>query len=790
MLQIKIRQTALMAMCLLLGQGQTECSPQSADSLYQVALAQPDSMSVGDRIKAFERVLRADRKYAPAYHDIARLYISRRTPEARLEAKRAIDQAIRLDPKNVDYQLTLGELLWAQEFRTKAFEHYGKVLRKYPMSARAAYWMGRHAFDEFMDYKDRRRFESAGTDNQMRRPTMGDRSVELLPTDKLVPPGGKVIVWREFSEADRKLMFALLEKSLQVDPGFRDAYYKLGLAYLETEEPGGLLRTMKRLLRRVPDDKDGLLFCALGYLNLGIWSQASRYFSEALSQMEPEERALMESVDVLTQDDEQLRLARAAAACEDSASGVWKDVPELRRFWTQQDPLFSTAFNERRMEHYGRVAYANLRFGKPWEGIEGWRTDKGKTYTKFGRYRFRTTGFEGYYAGKETWYYEGFRISFLGDVFDWTVGLVPIAGSGLNKNGEPVRHQGPQWISVPAEAPSYVMRRTTPRYIDPFLEKKYSLPCLVVAFKEEDRVRVELAYAIPKDRLGISGSGRIAFSEGVFLFDEKWEDVYRKPVMVQRDVPEHARAEAAADSLRRDYLTSTRTLHVKPGAYHLGVEVVDKLSQSIGTFREQRAFAYPDTALAMSHLLLAGRIETLNPFPEKRGDLKIGPNPLRTYGRGDPVFIYLEVYNLVRDTFGRTQYDISYRIGRPERDEIDPALFASMDLAKMQGRAKVEAVVEETGFEEEGTTPAVTYRVVYKPWKRNRISERLKAGGQTDGGETAITARYEGDREDDFTYLQIDVAQVPVGVHKLTVSVRDVRTEQTAERDILFRVIE
>ena len=54
----------------------------------------------------------------------------------------------------------------------------------------------------------------------------------------------------------------------------------------------------------------------------------------------------------------------------------------------------------------------------------------------------------------------------------------------------------------------------------------------------------------------------------------------------------------------------------------------------------------------------------------------------------------------------------------------------------------------------------------------------------------AVTARYEGDREDDFTYLQIDVAQVPVGVHKLTVTVRDVKTGQADERDVLFRAVE
>ncbi len=41
-----------------------------------------------------------------------------------------------------------------------------------------------------------------------------------------------------------------------------------------------------------------------------------------------------------------------------------------------------------------------------------------------------------------------------------------------------------------------------------------------------------------------------------------------------------------------------------------------------------------------------------------------------------------------------------------------------------------------------------------------------------------------------FTYLNIDVTHVPAGIHRLTVTVRDRKTGQTAERNVLFRVVE
>ena len=60
-----------------------------------------------------------------------------------------------------------------------------------------------------------------------------------------------------------------------------------------------------------------------------------------------------------------------------------------------------------------------------------------------------------------------------------------------------------------------------------------------------------------------------------------------------------------------------------------------------------------------------------------------------------------------------------------------------------------------------------------------------------EAGETAVTVRYEGDRADDFTYLQIELDRVPSGVHALSVELKDLNSAgQGDERRVLFRVIE
>jgi len=54
------------------------------------------------------------------------------------------------------------------------------------------------------------------------------------------------------------------------------------------------------------------------------------------------------------------------------------------RFWKVRDPEPSTPKNEFREEHYRRINYANLWFGRG-TPTQGWRTDMGRIYIKLGQ---------------------------------------------------------------------------------------------------------------------------------------------------------------------------------------------------------------------------------------------------------------------------------------------------------------------------------------------------------------------------------------------------------------------
>ena len=93
--------------------------------------------------------------------------------------------------------------------------------------------------------------------------------------------------------------------------------------------------------------------------------------------MDPEQRKMMESVDIIASKEDSARIAKAMQAGDD---GEWKDSEALTQFWNKNDPLFLTNHNERRMEHYGRVAYANLRLAYPLGTTEA-ENHSGQTYS-------------------------------------------------------------------------------------------------------------------------------------------------------------------------------------------------------------------------------------------------------------------------------------------------------------------------------------------------------------------------------------------------------------------------
>lgn len=704
--------------CLIMSKSWAQGTSAQADSLYHMILDQEGSVydkkqkkvfhkQVKNVVKIYRKRVHKNAEDAEAHYRLAKLYLVLNTVNDRQRAKRAIGEAIRLDRNNVDYQLTLGKLLWSQMFWYNGNAQYEQVVDAFPndrqATAKAHYWMGYYALQGFLAYQDRL--------------IMGNQ---------------------EFSEDDRLKAILAFKKSIAANPDYRDPYYHLGLVYLESHQPDSLIYYARQLIQRDPEDAHAFLFCGLGYQTLGDEEQAYEFYTTALQMLPPKERDMLESLEYI-------------ATEADGALILEGDKGD--RFWRQKDPLLITPFNESQMDHYRRVAYANLRFSRILRGIPGWQTDQGKTHIKFGPYFSRSV-----YERRETWHYGDFRIHFRsgadldawyfdGEEFDEA--LVSLAAGYWPDHGRAHFQKQPA------------------TFHDPYRKQKYSMPYQVAAFSMQDSIRLEVAYAIPVSKVDVSRHDHI--DDGIFLFDAHWDSVYRQ---VEKKYVYEYKPLKTPEEL---FWVSQHEIVVPLNAYQVIAEVGDYKAGAIGTFRMFKEVSLPDTALAMSDPLLASQIQVLKPYPESRSDLHIVQNPLRTFRQSDFLHLYFELYGLTLDQFGRTEYDVSYRVGWPKDEEVDASLFLALE------KPDAQLFIQESGLAPDGFRD---YEVNYVlPEQPHLVQKRGE-----NNTETEVTVNYEGERENEFIYMNIDLNQVPVGIHQLHVTVHHMG--KRIGRDVYFRVVE
>ncbi len=780
----------LIALACIFGAGLVR-GETTTDALFQEVVEQVGQVSQKESIKAFEEIVSKDKNYAPAYNELAQLHLLDHSVNGRQRATRMIQKAIAIDPDNIEYRLTRGKILWHQGFRSRALNQFKNVMKKHPENTEVLNSLGMFWVYDFLSQKDRRSAQN--------------------------PKNFRIFALEAKQEA-----LQVLRKSIQLDGTNQQPYYLLGILYFEDKYWKTFHALMQALRAQYPDDKNALLFCGLAAYQLGEFNDSHNYYQRALGLMSVEERELLDSTDLLAPEEDH--------ASRDTTQTI-DELLKREMFWKRQDPLYLSDFNERKMAHFGRMAYANLRFRRFLGDVEGWQTDMGKTYIKFGRYRQRMTIYKATWDSKEVlnaammefWYYENFQFRFCGttdDIWHFCGGAVverpswvPAVGASAFDIplGSPGSGRSPSSF-VPrtlAEASHHIFKKTAQRFVDPYLNRKYTLPYQIATFEEQNRMRVELSYMIPKDRLKENHeTGKVSFWDGVFFFDQQWNDMYNDRKSKTLTLSPQKLAQNAAARHRNDHLLISHRVYIRRDSYHFSVELFDQTSGLIGVARDEKPFLYGQETFHLSDLLVGSDIQAKKALPESRDDLHITPNPVRTFSPSEPVFIYLELYDLQRDAFGSTQYEISYTIGKPEVDVLSPTLFASQSLIETMGKTEIDLRSEQTddieaqglqagrsedsegGFADSlllGETTVYTSggQVHHIP------AEDLKIKRSKDGDLTrTVTANYEGNRADDFTYLQIDMDQVPEGIYQLTVLARDKQTEQTDRKYVYFRVVE
>lgn len=373
----------------------------------------------------------------------------------------------------------------------------------------------------------------------------------------------------------------------------------------------------------------------------------------------------------------------------------------ITHFWNLRDPDPDTEENEYRDQYYERIAYANEHYtsGKP-----GWKSDRGRIYIKFGKPdeieshpsggRYQRMSYEG--GGSisaypfEKWFYRhlpgvgsGIEIEFVDPTGS---GEYRIARDANEKNAmahvpvsaEPFdsgfrREQDSPFNIIDKlaklEQPPELSRRTPGGTTGGPVVDDNPLNFDIRAdfFKISDG-RVLTAFTLQTENkdLTFKDSGGLQTAR-LNIFGRIITVTERRVGEFEDSVTTNATLAELTDAKDRRSAYS-KAVVLGPGHYRADVMVRDTVSGASGI----RHFGfqvpkYEDHKLSTSSLILASKLENMDgklaTGPFVIGQTKVIPNLTGFFNQGQPVGIYLELYNAgIDQTTLRPSVDVEYAL--------------------------------------------------------------------------------------------------------------------------------
>ena len=643
----------------------------SALEAYESGIA---SAQRGDTTRALDFMGRAtdlDESFADAHFQKGLLLFRRSTKEGsfledRLDAQDSFEEAIRWEPENPRYWLELGKLLLLQEIRIDAIRVFARALERAEEAdaqtlADLHYQLAIFREVQWLRFRDRHRLPS-GIDRL-------DAAMAFADPRYVWRMMERSTTWSGQGLAERDQMLSHLRLALQAHPAHVGAASQLLAYYYDEGQMDEFLAEARRFARAAPSEPKAYLALGLGLHASGRQDEAAGSFQFALELMPP--RIGEEFLSVA-----RLMTRREAETYEGLTPAAREEM--RRRFWLASDPLFLTPTNEFRGEYLARMAYADLRYGVAEYKLPGWRTDKGVIYVRYGD-PLRSGTFSSNNTGTQS----------AGDIMN--VGTSTTVWSYGPRGPAFVFRQNPGYRRATFSgdfrfyAEDYRSMQPS-RMTAPSLPDIVDMPAQIARFRGSDEaVALEVHVLLPLDTLGkIALVEETTLETGMFVIDQDGVEIRR--LTEEEDVAVGVGAERTIRSWRTDVPAGK--------AFIVAAEVRDPITWATGMRRENiggRTFA-PGTP-TVSDILVANRVEPLVEEPLLRHEFDIDVEPTLTFGGGQPVALYFELYNLVPDAEQFASYELELVV---YLDEI----FRAGGLRQLTG-----AVADAFGLSEEGSRP-------------------------------------------------------------------------------------
>jgi GWxTD domain-containing protein len=392
----------------------------------------------------------------------------------------------------------------------------------------------------------------------------------------------------------------------------------------------------------------------------------------------------------------------------------------IEEFWRRRDPDPDTDENEFKEEYYERIAYANEHFAS---GIPGWKTDRGRIWIMYGKPDERETHPMGgsydrpsYHGGGSTttypfeiWFYRylagvgsGVEIEFVDPTGsgeyriarspDEKDAMLMVPGAGLTLSEQlGLSNKADRITGMNSGANHYQREQDSPfsrlqlladlqrppqvkfndlasRVNTPVIEDNpLNFDIRVDFFRQSDE-RVITAFTIQTENkdLVFQDSGGLQEAR-INIFGRITSVAGRRSGTFEDPVITTATAQELTDAKDRKSAYQ-KAIALAPGTYKVDVIVRDVASGATGV--RHIGFTVPKydpQKLSTSTLVLASKLESLVDQPAVGqfviGQQKVIPNVSGIYRRGNPIGVYLQVYNAgIDQTTLRPSVDVEYAL--------------------------------------------------------------------------------------------------------------------------------
>ncbi len=664
-------------------------------SEYTAAIVFLDKNQTTEAKKLLKESFDRNRDAASAFQ-LAQILLREDTYNSRNDALEYFKQAALREPGNIDYRFGYALLLEQLAINT-ALHEYENILQEYPGNSRALCRLGYYYLYDYNTYK-----------NTSKSAIESDYLFNLSEENK-----------KDYKTAEKYFLEAIASDSAN-----SEAYTGLCRLYENGNEDRKAISFLTRIAGIEQANKDIHLYLGMLYNRNGKIKKAGEEFQKTLNLMNKEEKEdfVYNSVKLLLNPVIDFK----------NKSFTKEKIEELiAKFWKKSNPLIIAEDNQRLLEHYSRMAYANLHFSVPAFKIIGWKTQRGEVLIRYGlpkgankiiSSRMRTIN----------WFYDDFMLQFdnrfmTGDYMLHTEEALEMDYAYFFD-----RYKKKVFQTYNVKGKQFKVNNEIYSFMNP-------------NEKSKSKYDSYLAFELPiRDSLGRFTRYYSQFEYGIFVFDNEFNSLVEK----RRKSDETDIMTILKDKRNKDK-TDLLKFNIPEGTISFSFEM-RKLADS-SFFSYNGALSVPEfklNELEMSDVVLAQDVSTAEEIKGaiKRKDLYIAPKVRKRFGSKEQVYLYYEVYDLKIGSDSLTSFEQIITIKKKDLDDNDGSLVGTI------------------------------FRGVKNLFKGK-------------DSKVSLSASYKTIESNPQQYLQLDLSEYPTGYYDMVITVRDKNSKKEVERNLSFELI-